>query len=292
MVSFYQRVPVDFQQVVQGIHLIDGDNIAPVILGISPCRSGSTVLLRVFGASGVPAHFQPLKNVLRWAMQDKEWEWTFPASRTPILIKETLGPYTQLEAEFNPFQIFKTIGYPLEKLQVMLVYREPLQTWSSWYKVWGEKTRFDIFVAAYRQIETIRQQVVEAGLPVVQFVYEAVRDFGPESAIRDIFAQLKLPYISQAIMDWDQLPAFAEPGSNIFFPVEHELFYAPYAHERAMQASHLQYFAGAEPLPGCTPEVVTQVEALHLNELYAFWRKENYSRIQKMADYEKTARRI
>jgi len=273
----YHLAPVNFSQVFQRIRIPNRETVAPLILCISPCRSGSTVLLRVFGASGLPSYYQPWKNVLRWAMQGGECFWDFPPGETPIFVKETIGPYTQIETEFNPFDLVQAVGYPVEKLRLMLVARDPLQTWSSWHSLWGKKTNLEIFIAAFERAEAIRQQIKAAGLPLVHFVYESVRDFGAEAAIRNMFSQLGLPFTSRAVTGWFDLPPFGKNGSNIFYPQEPEAFQVENIHERVETADGLEYFARSEPLPGINPDLAAWLRASPVQGWYESWRDENYS---------------
>jgi hypothetical protein len=275
----YQIASVDFIQVFNRIRIQDAETVAPLILCISPCRSGSTVLLRVFGASGIPSYYQPWKNILRWAMQGAERTWEFPSGATPIFVKETIGPYTRIETEFNPFDAVRTIGYPLEKLRLILVARDPLQTWSSWQSLWGEKTNLEIFLAAFERVEAIRQQIEAAGLPLVYFVYESVRDYGAEAAIRNMFTQLGLSFTTQAVRGWFDLPPFGRDGSNIFYPDEPEAFSVENIHEKVETADGLEYFARVEPLPGMTPELTARLRASPVQAWYESWRDENYARL-------------
>ncbi len=277
--SAHQVARVNFLQVFKRIRVQDTETVAPLILCISPCRSGSTVLLRVFGASGLPSYYQPWKNVLRWAMQGQERFWDFPTRPDPIFIKETIGPYTRIETEFNPFDLVQAIGYPFEKLRLMLVARDPLQTWSSWQSLWGAKTNFEIFLAAFGRVEAIRQQIKAAGLPLVHFVYESVRDYGAESAIRDMFSQLAIPFTSRAVTGWFDLPPFGKDGSNIFYPDEPEAFSVENIHEKVETADGLEYFARAEPLPGVTTEQAAWLRTSKVQRWYEAWRDENYARL-------------
>ncbi len=276
----YLIAQVDPARVVESIHMPDGQ-ATPLILAVSPCRSGSTVMLRVFGASGIPAHFQPLKNTLRWAMQGEPWRWDVPEGNTPVFIKETLGPYTLLEATFDPFELLRAVKYPLEKLRVVIIGRDPLYAWASWYQNWGAKTNVEIMIAAFRQVEAIRQEVQEAGLSAVHFVYEAVRDFGPEAAIRGLFGQLGLPYSELAIKGWGDLPAYGTPGSNIICDLEPPPFVVPHIHDRVEQAEELVFYAGSDPLKVCMPEDLEKIRASGVSNLFDAWRDACYSYLKK-----------
>jgi hypothetical protein len=235
--------------------------------------------MRAFGASGVPSYFQPLKNVLRWAMQGKAWDWTLPEGHTPVLIKETLGPYTFLEATFNPFEVLKSIGYPLHSLKVMIIGREPANTWHSWRTNFGEKTRLELFTAACRQVEMIRQQAGEAGVPVTCCVYEALRDLGPEKTMQGVFAQLGLPYNHFAIENWDHFPAYGEEGSNIHHDMpEAGVFLIPHINDRVENASELRYY-DSDHKTLCTPEELQAIENSGVEAIYATWRGQTYSQL-------------
>ncbi len=282
MDSVYHIAPVDLNHLFDAVR-VSSEKPAPVVLCVSPCRSGSTVLLRVFGASGIPAYYQPWKNILRWAMQGYAKGWDFPTGESPIFVKETLGPYTFLEAELNPVQVLLQSGYPLEQVKVLLVTRDPMQTWNSWHKVWGEKTNPDIFIAAYRQIQILHQQTLEAGLPLTHFVYESVRDFGPEAAARDMFEELGLSFTHNTVSGWRGLPAFGMPGSNIIFPDEPPAFFLPDVHRRVENAESFDYISERLPLPGCTPPIVRQLEKSGIMELYEDWKQQNFSRLMAKA---------
>ena len=68
------------------------------------------MLLRVFGAAGIQAHYQELKNIFRWRMQAEEFSWDFPNRNGIVYLKETLGPYTLAEARFNPLDVLLQAG--------------------------------------------------------------------------------------------------------------------------------------------------------------------------------------
>ena len=142
----YEHVRVPISEVIARIDIGDPDRVPKVILGAAPARSGSTVLMRVFGTSGVEAHFQQLKNVLRWLMQGETNSFNLP--QTPnrtLFLKETLGPYSTQEAAFNPLTVLLEAGYPPEKLLFCVIGRHPLSTWASWKHWFGKSTSLELF---------------------------------------------------------------------------------------------------------------------------------------------------
>jgi len=235
--SIYQKHPASLAQVAQRIHF-DPQSTAPIILSVSPCRSGTTILLRVFGASGVQAHFQQLKNILRWLLQGKEFSWKVPQQPTNrIFLKETLGPFTRTESQFNPLEALLNAGFPKEKLHVIIIGREPMVTWSSWYQFWKNKTCVDYFIDTYKTTEKIRQQVKELGISSSFLIYECFQQSPIDEVFQKLFKRLNIKYSSSTISGWDHFPAFGEPGSNIVLPKEPEPFITPGIHDPVEKAS-------------------------------------------------------
>ena len=112
-----------------------------IILSISPCRSGSTVILRAFGALGIESHLQPLKNLLRWRTLGKKHCWQpRDDALKPIYIKETLGPFTEAEARFDPLSLLLDAGISAERVTLLVLGRLPLESWASWQMWWPERT--------------------------------------------------------------------------------------------------------------------------------------------------------
>ena len=92
--NIYQRREVDLGEIVNRIKIDDNKNIPDIILTIGHCRSGTTALLRLFGATGIDSYFQPIKTILRWLLQDEDKEmahtWTIPKGRLIYVRQEHL----------------------------------------------------------------------------------------------------------------------------------------------------------------------------------------------------------
>ena len=127
-------------------------------------------------------------------MQNEETRWDFPQSNQRLYLKETLGPYTKIEALFNPLDVLLRAGYPPKKLRLFIVGREPLQTWASWLSWWQPVTNVDIFINAYLTTEKIRLQAIQDGFEVGSFIYEANRDFGVKTAIQHLLEYLGINF--------------------------------------------------------------------------------------------------
>jgi hypothetical protein len=268
----YQKRSVSLAEVVERIHFSDGSNNPKILLSISPCRSGTTVLLRVFGATGIQAHYQELKNIFRWLMQGQEFHWEFPTGKDTIYLKETLGPYTMAEARFNPLEVLLKAGVPPEDLKVFIVGRAPMETWASWAAWWRPVTDIMIFIQAYQTTEAIRLQAQKVNILAGTFVYDAIRDNGADVTIQRLFARLGIPYNSMAIQGWKNLPPFGFAGSNIILPGEPPVFEVPDLHAKVERADSLSYFS--RDLDHCEvfPEECDMIYRSGLFEIYEHWR--------------------
>lgn len=270
----YQKRLVPFSEIVERIDVGDPGAVSPIVLGVSPCRSGTTILLRVFGAAGVPAYFQPFKNILRWQLQDLDSPaWVAPqAPERAVFIKETLGPYTAAESGFDPLAPLLAAGYPPHRLHVMIVGRSPLTTWTSWAAWWQGRTSVELLALAYETTERVRLQALAMGIPVTTFVYEVLRDNTPPEVIRPLFARLGLAYTPLAVGGWEGLPALGAPGSNVILPEEPPVFVTPHIHTQVERSVRLAYSWRVENLARLHAEDVDRINQAGLAEIYTRWR--------------------
>ncbi len=230
MHNIYQKCSTSLTQVAQHVQF-NPATTASIILSVSPCRSGTTILLRVFGASSVPAHFQQLKNILRWLLQGEAFTWQIPSYPTQrIFLKETLGPYTPTESQFNPLQVLLEAGFPKEKLHILIIGRDPLATWGSWYQFWRGKTQVEYFIESYRATEIVRQQAQALEIASSVLIYECFQIHPIPQVFQALFKRLEIPYSPITIGGWDKLPAFGAVGSNIVLPTEPPVFITPDIH--------------------------------------------------------------
>lgn len=268
----YQKRAVLLQEVADRIVFLDDVPKPRILLSISPCRSGTTVLLRVFASAGVQAHYQELKNILRWRMQDQEWNWQVPTEPAVIYLKETLGPYSLAEAKFNPLQALLDSGVSPQDITVFIVGRDPLKTWASWTAWWRPVTNLEIFTQAYCTTEEIRLQAQKEGLLAATFVYDAIRDLGAEQAIRALFSKLEVAYHPLAIEGWQDQPQFGRPGSQVILPKEPPVFDVPGLHAQVEKADGLNYHDRNGELCELYPQECAQIQASEVIEIYEGWR--------------------
>ncbi len=252
-----------------------------IILVISPCRSGSTVLLRVFSGIGVESHFQQLKNLLRWSLLGQDKNWTVPSSAgQDLLLKETIGPFTEAECLFNPLQVMLDVGFPKEKLHVVILGRGPPTTWASWYGYWPDRAPMVNMIQAFVTTRQIQEQARELGIATTCLVFEAFRDNPPEKVFRSLFQRLGLVYSPLAIQGWDASPGFGAPGSNIVLPIEPESFITPGIHDRVKNATQFAYAPNEQALADIRPFDRDAIASSGLPAIYESWRNESETHLQ------------
>lgn len=273
--NLYRKREATSQEIVDRVRVGYPDEVARVILAVSPCRSGSTALLKVFGAVGIESHYQQLKNVLRWRLQGGEVTWRVPSSRNgPIFLKETLGPYTAAESSLNPLDVLLRAGYPAEKLHVVIIGRAPLSMWASWHEWWGRRTGLDRLILAFETTDAVARQAREAQVATTTYVYEALRDNGPDVVMKRLFARLALPFAPAAVRGWRPLEALDAPGSNIVMPDEPPIFmrFVPGIHQPIRQARRLRFVSRETSVARLPEDDVQAIAEAGLPERYRRWR--------------------
>ena len=105
------------------------------------------------------------------------------------------------------------------------------------------------------------------------FVYEAIRDVGPETSALRLFEALGLPFSPVAVDGWDRVPSLGEPGSRIVWPPMPPSFAVPHIHDRVRQASGLTFFSRDAGIAALPPGEVRRITENGLGELYARWRR-------------------
>lgn len=272
----YQKRAVSPIEIARRIDVGDPEQVARLVLAVSPCRSGTTILLRVFSAVGIESHYQQIKNILRWRLQGGEMTWQAPRGRDRIVfLKETLGPYTVAESTLNPLDALLQAGFPQDRLHVVIVGRAPLSAWASWDEWWGELTGVDKLILAYQTTERVAKQAEEQQIARTTYVYEALRDNPAEVVVGNWFARLGAPYAPIAVKGWRALPPFEAPESRIRMPNEPPIFmkHVPNIHDPVMTATQLSYLAREASIANLAAEDVEEIQQAGLADLYEKWRK-------------------
>ncbi len=229
-----------------------------ILVAVAPCRSGTTAQLRVFAEAGVPAHYQPLKAILRDLEQGKESAFRIPEDKPKIFIKETVGPYTVGESTLDPLAILLNAGVPKDRIHLIPMLRQPMATFASWIKVNQAVERFfggaiptdDLLsnlITSYETVEQIRQQALDLGIPTTTFVQESLRDNSPIDVVESLLNKTGLSFNKNSVEGWRSLPQMGSMGSNIIFhPVDSEPEKdegAQIIHKILLNSDGLQYIA-------------------------------------------------
>lgn len=271
----YQIQSVSPQQISSNIVLEDAADAPNIILSISPCRSGTSALVRVFSAVGVLSYYQQIKTMLRWKMQGENVYWKVPSlPHKNIFLKETLGPYTETEALLNPLSILLDAGYPLEKLRILIFGRNPINTWVSWNKWWSSTTSIDNFKKAYITTEKVREQAEREGIPVTTVVYEVLKYCDSGTVIKRVFGRFGIPYSSIAVKGWQKLPEFGTPESYICYPEKPPIFNVPGILDSTKSADELMYSSIDRDISSLDRNTVLQIQGTGLAEIYKKWKLE------------------
>ncbi len=270
----YKFVSNNIEELASYVSLDELADNSHIILSISPCRSGSTAMMRAFGAMGIDSYLQPLKNLLRWHSLEVRRHWHPHGGTTrPIYIKETLGPFSQAEVQFNPLDLLLAAGIPVKKLSLLVIGRLPLETWASWQHWWPERTNVELLIKAYQQTEKIRQQAQLLGVETSTLIYDAFRDYPSDILIQRLCYRLNINYYSKAVEGWQQLPRFGEKQSNIFIPQMPEAFATRHIRHRVEEATGLIYYSRSNEVGQLNKKDIIRIEQAGVPEIYNHWRQ-------------------
>jgi hypothetical protein len=244
-VAFERTSQISVDMISSHVKLPPVGDLPRILLAIAPCRSGTTVQLRMFSAAGIPSYYQPLKAIMRREAQGMRGDFEIP-SRDKIFIKETLGPYSNAESSFNPLDVLLMAGYPKDKITLLTELREPLSTLTSWIQTdlvlrENRTALFANFITAYKTLPQILRRAQESGVQFVPYIYEVLRDANPTHAVARLFSSLQLVYTESVVTGWEDLPQFGTVASRIYYPLEPSLYHNDSQHDEAASSLRLGY---------------------------------------------------
>ena len=238
-----RKEAVSLDEVANNIIISDLEKLPRIIIGIGPCRGATTFTLRLFGASGILPLYQHFKYVLRNILHNQDWSWQIPDSATTDIFynKETIGPYTPEECNFDPVQVMekaikntilkdkvnidraaldlKVSNIIKNKIELLFIMRDPYSTWRSWKKEWverkglGARDMFDRFLSSYNRIWQIWERSRELSYKCHILVRDAYRNI--EKTFNDLFLDLELPF-PPVLYNWSEY--INKNGLDILFP--------------------------------------------------------------------------
>jgi len=244
-IAFERTSQVSVESISSRIKIPLVGSLPRILLAVAPCRSGTTVQLRMFSAVGIPSYYQPLKAIMRREAQGMEGDFEIPQEDI-IFIKETLGPYSHAESTFNPLDVLLQAGYPKDKITLIIEMREPLSTLTSWIEAdlslrENRTALFVNFITAYKTIPQVLRRAQEREIHFVPYLYEVQRDTDPANAAAGLLSSLDLVYSDSAVAGWERLPPFGSAESKIFYPLEPSLYHNDSQHDVAATSHRLSY---------------------------------------------------
>lgn len=200
-------------------------------------RVGSTALSNLFGMTGMPSYYQPLKAILRDALVGQPLTpWVVPsASDAPdIFSKETIGPYVLAESLFNPLQLLIEAGYPRHRLHLIALEREPASALASWLDKLisraPETTLLQHYVIAALSAARITDYARREGVAVTHYVYEVSKE--ATSSVRVLFDRLGLSssFTEKVVTSWREPGQVQANNARVIFPSEATIYKVPNLH--------------------------------------------------------------
>jgi hypothetical protein len=213
------------------------DDLPMLYLGWGKARVGSTALVNLFGVSGLPAYYQPVKAVLRQALTGGvKSPWILPtaAVHPHVFSKDVAGPYLLAECLYIPLQMLIEAGYPASKLHLVMLDREPAKSLASWFAKWSDRVPQAALVKHYvvAALNAIRvERYARAqGVAVTHYVYEASRD--ALDTVRSLFRRIGLAslFSEAAVTDWCEMGQLESEKARIIYPKEPEVYAVPGLH--------------------------------------------------------------
>ncbi len=185
-------------------------------------RVGSTALANLFGVAGLPSFYQPIKTTLRYQLTGAPapiWQLQQGLDGVALFCKDVAGPYLLAECLYVPLQILIEAGYPADRIHLVMLDRDPVATFSSWLRKFGDRVPgerlVEHFVLASLNGGRVAAYAARQGVPVTHYVHEASRD--PVGSIRALFARLGLGgrFTQAAVTDWTGQGQLGGPGARL-----------------------------------------------------------------------------
>ena len=195
------------------------------------CRVGSTPLTNLFGITGMPSYYQPLKMMMRHLfIGQAATPWAIPmaADQPQIFSKETAGPYVVAESLFNPLRLLIEAGYPANRLRVTLLDRGPASSLASWLdRLHGcvpDSMLLRNYVVAALNMSRMESYARHAGIPVIHYVYEASKE--AVRSVRMLFERLGLgdQFAEATVTDWRETGQLRSETSRITYGDEPTIY--------------------------------------------------------------------
>ncbi len=213
------------------------DEFPMLYCGWGKARVGSTALVNLFGIAGLPAYYQPVKAVLRHALTGgAKTPWILPAAAVHphVFSKDVAGPYLLAECLYIPLQMLIEAGYPVQKLHLIMLDREPAKALASWLAKWSDRvpeaTLVKHYVVAALNAIRVERYARAQGVAVTHYVYEASRN--AVASVRSLFNRIGLArlFSDAAVTDWCEMGQLESETARIIYPDEPAVYAVPGLH--------------------------------------------------------------
>ena len=194
------------------------DILPNIRLLVSPCRSGSTMLLHALAQSDdVYGLYQPIKSDMRYE-PDMDCLRIFygnhpqalsehVAAKEAVLTKETIGYGIVEECTFPVFQNDEQILIS----RPLFLFRPPADTWHSWQSFFlvsssDESTCFDLFCQSFKHVYEMWNHAQKLSSGTAMTMTDLRTD--PEKSLKQICCLWGVTYKDE-MLNW-QYPLFAQ----------------------------------------------------------------------------------
>lgn len=202
-------------EVVSHILLPKEGKTPQILCWAGPGRCGSTALLLLM--AGVEeinrGYYQPLKTIIRYGGPD----FQLYGDDGLVVTKEVFGPRVDQEY-YDPVRILLKAGVPLENIRIIMMLRDPIVSFASWYHFTGNDSNPERFAQAQQHTIKLYQNYLEIGITVVPFVYELL-EMGEINILKALFKKLGVNFgLSSLNFDLNALGITAEGEMDLTNP--------------------------------------------------------------------------
>jgi adenylylsulfate kinase len=246
------------------------DSLPTIIFAWGKCRVGSTALTNLFGIAGLLAYYNPIKTAVRhFTLNGPAEAWDVPQrdAHKFVFAKEMSGPYHLTDCVINPLQILVEAGYPTNRIELLVLDRDPCRSLDSWFNKFGDRIPQERLAQHYVLSALngfrIKAYAAKVGIRTSHYVYEASRI--PSNAISRMFRRLGMAehYNLDVVENWNEKGALASTHSKIIFPPAPK----PCTTD-GLHASETRYLYKERSADRVTPELRALIEQAGVLERY------------------------
>ena len=138
------------------------------------------------------------------------------------------------ESLFNPLQLLVEAGYPLHRLHLIMLDREPASALASWLdKLISRQpasTLLQHYVVDALSAVRVASYAKRQGIPATHYVYEVSKE--PTSSVRVLFDRLGLSgsFTENAVTSWREPGQAQANNARVIFPSEATIYKVPNLH--------------------------------------------------------------